>query len=629
MLAETLVEKHGGTDMNLRRLVESQRAKTSSTAQKLWQFLQIAVLRRPNTFEQYVVQHESNDCAFVAKYSQVVDVDVSSVTSLSVDSLTLHSLHAPHPLVKFAKEGPLAADVLREMHEAPALVFLHGLGGQVSQFEPLMGLLLQCLEIFALDLPGFGDSRLQFGPHGNDKLSDDDKRRIAASVGAMAWADFATKNIVAIIVEYIRQNIPEDKKVILIGHSMGTHLLIKVAAQLPERKVEGLVLLLPPALDNDVSGEQKPQKGHSMLNLMSVFTYFPFLFNLFRIWDRLEGIGSKSVLRQVPEESSLYCKLRQFRWNLDIDTRVLLRYINGFSRAKYSELISAISRFNDNPLDTRTYEKTVIIGGLEDKVTPVSIISDISSFLSEYWQRKVYHVSEVKSAGHSLLLVKPEFISGIILNHLELKFPERLHLSPAWVLKLKADISGDKWGLKNEIKWLKTQLVSYNITRHDGADIAPLLGMKTLREGDANHSPQVVEDKFYGGGVPTVDGIEIKGKLVAIVDISADIPPYSPKLFAHVKYHKCATVSKVAPDHNAIRRFIQLIDDILSENTEPTPLIAVHCHYGFNRTGFLICCYLIERLGWTVREAVEGFKAAKLPGIKHPHFVDALYVRYE
>lgn len=91
-----------------------------------------------------------------------------------------------------------------------------------------------------------------------------------------------------------------------------------------------------------------------------------------------------------------------------------------------------------------------------------------------------------------------------------------------------------------------------------------------------------------------------------------------------------STVSKEVPDQSAIRRFIQLINEILNDNKEvKDPLIAVHCHYGFNRTGFLICCYLIEVLGWSVKEAVDGFKAAKPPGIKHPHFVDALFVRYE
>lgn len=202
-------------------------------------------------------------------------------------------------------------------------------------------------------------------------------------------------------------------------------------------------------------------------------------------------------------------------------------------------------------------------------------------------------------------------------------------MSPAWVLRLKAEISGDKWGLKNELKWLKTQSVSFNITRKLGTDAAPLLGMKTLREGDLKHSPQQIEHTFYEADGLLEEGVKVRGTLIAIVDISADIPPYLPKSFQHITYYKCATVLKVAPDQSAVRRFIQLIDDILSSTEVENPLVAVHCHYGFNRTGFLICCYLIERLGWSVREAVEGFKAAKSPGIKHPHFIDALYVRYE
>lgn len=608
--------------------IDKQAQKTASFASKWWQFLRIAIFKQPNEFEQYVRQTEPNDCTFVAKFSSVDSVDLSQCPNLSVDSVTLHGLHAKHPLVNFAKEEPLAPEILKEVEESPVLVFIHGLGGQMSQFEPVMSLLAQCLEIYALDLPGFGDSRLDFT--GSSPLFlKKDQIRISTSLRKMSWDDFKTDNIVTIIVEYIRQHIPANKKVILFGHSMGTHLLIKVAKKLEKLKVEGLVLLSPPSLHNDLTLDTTARTGLSMLSMMRVFTYFPFLMNLFRVWDRLEGLLSKSVLRQLPKESSIYMKLRQFRWNMDIDTVVLLRYINGFSKATYSDIVTAISNYNNVPSDTRTYEKTILLGGLEDHVTPVKIISDIHGFLLDYFQRKVSLATEVKNAGHSLLLVKPEFISGIILNHLELKFPERLHLSPAWVLKLKADISGDKWGLKNELKWLQTQGISFNITRHNGTDVAPLLGMKTLREGDANHSPARIEEIFYGERPASENGVEFVGQLIAIVDISADIPPYSPKALTHIQYYKCATVSKVVPDHTAIRRFIQLVDDILGESSAEKPVVAVHCHYGFNRTGFLICCYLVERLGWSVKEAVEGFRDAKPPGIKHRHFIDALYVRYE
>lgn len=606
--------------------VEKQAEKTLSFPLKLWQFLKLAIFNQPNEFEHYVRKTEPNDCTFVAKFLSVVSVDLSRSHNLSVDEVTLHGLHAKHPLVNFAKEEPLAPEILKEVEESPALVFIHGLGGQMSQFEPVMSLLAQCLEIYALDLPGFGDSRLNFDG-ASPLFPKEDQDRISASLRKMSWDDYKTDNIVTILIEYIHQNIPENKRVILFGHSMGTHLLIKVAKRLEKLKVEGLVLLSPPSLHNDLTAEDNQRNGQSTLSMLKFFTYFPFLMNLFRVWDRLEGLKSKSVLRQLPKDTSIYMKLRQFRWNMDIDTTVLLRYINGFSKATYSDIVAAIENYNNVPSDTRTYEKTILLGGIEDHVTPVKIISDIHQFLLEYFQRKVSQATEVKNAGHSLLLVKPEFISGIILNHLELKFPERLHLSPAWVLKLKADISGDKWGLKNELKWLQTQGISYNITRRNGSDIAPLLGMKTLREGDAEHLPKRIEEIFYGPK-PSSD-VRISGLLVAIVDISADIPPYSPKALTHIQYYKCATVSKVVPDHTAIRRFIQLVDDILGESAAAKPVVAVHCHYGFNRTGFLICCYLVERLGWSVKEAVEGFKEAKPPGIKHRHFIDALYVRYE
>lgn len=611
---EAVAVESNCTDAALVQLLDANTA-AHTRWRKLWLFAKYALLRRANPLEQHVLSLEPNDCAFVAKYAQVTTV---RTPFLSVPHVVLHTLHLPHPLVNFAKENPLLPAVEAEVDELPVMVFVHGLGGQMSQFAPLMGLLSQCLEIMALDLPGFGDSRMAVDSHHHlSGLSSESRESIAKSVRAMAWSDFTSRNIAKIVVLFIEQMVPPHKKVILVGHSMGTHLCIKAAALLPKHKVEGLVLLSPPRLHDDV---ETPPAG--IVGLMRFFTYFPFLFNLFRVWDRLGGLNSHSVLRQVTLNSNIYIKLRQFRWNMDSLTPVLLRYVNGFEKATHSELISAVSRFNDVSSDKRTYAKTFVACGVEDKMTPVGAIHEIHKLLTDYFHREVSQVMEVKNAGHSLLLAKPEFISGIILNHFELHLPERLHISPAWVLKLKADISGDKWGLKNERKWLQIQGISHNIT--NGLQVAPLLGMKTLREGDATHSPKVVEDIFYGSGHSPV-----QGKLVAIVDISADIPPYSPKSFEKIQYYKCATVSKVVPDKTAIRRFLQLIDDILSSTTEPQPLVAVHCHYGFNRTGFLICCYLVERLGWSVNAAVEGFRAAKLPGIKHPHFLDALYVRYE
>jgi len=42
----------------------------------------------------------------------------------------------------------------------------------------------------------------------------------------------------------------------------------------------------------------------------------------------------------------------------------------------------------------------------------------------------------------------------------------------------------------------------------------------------------------------------------------------------------------------------------------------VHCHYGTNRTGFLIACYLIEVLKLPIQEAIDIFAKYRPKGIK-------------
>ena len=49
---------------------------------------------------------------------------------------------------------------------------------------------------------------------------------------------------------------------------------------------------------------------------------------------------------------------------------------------------------------------------------------------------------------------------------------------------------------------------------------------------------------------------------------------------------------------------------------------------GWNRTGYFIVCYLVEKMSYTVQDALDEFAVQKPPGIKHEHFVDALFLRY-
>ena len=621
-----------------------QANKTSTFLKKVWEFIKIQFLGHSNIFEEKVVEGHAKDCGIVAKHSKVSTIDLRAEASLSVEELNLVTLHIPHPLVDIPYNEQKKELIGRKLRKSPVVIFLHGLGGQMSQFEPLLGVLSLCLEVISLDLPGFGNSKMHFSKKEKmlTEMNEEQKDKVSRSVRKMAKGDFCTDNIIAILFRFIRLTVPEDKKIVFVGHSMGTHLAIHLAKRLPRNKVESMVLLSPPPLEDDIKVDDQESTSISsrLLSWWKWIIRCPYIFNAFRVWDRLEGLESLSVSRQLDRkdtETSLtlngvvgnLVKVKQLRWNLDIDTEVILNYMSGFRKVKYSDLIAVLDKLNYDP-EEEAYQKILLITGVGDQVTPSSIISDIDSTLTKVFQRKVSQAIRVNNAGHSLLLAKPEFINGIVLNYVEKQLPERLHLSPAWVLKVKSDISGDKWGLKNEEKWLELKPMSSNITRFSGRQVAPLLGMKTLREGDLVHSPALLENAFYGPNAQDNKlRSDIKGNLIAIVDISANVPPYNPSSLKEIAYYKCATVSKVVPDLASISRFVQLVDNILLNNTVENPLIAVHCHYGFNRTGFLICCYLIERLLWSVKEAITSFQRAKPPGIKHIHFIDALYVRYE
>lgn len=128
-----------------KELSQLQESKTDTLLKKVWEFIKIQLLGHTNGFEQFVNEIEPNDCSLVSKYGEVTDIDLRGETSISIDEVTLSTIHIPHPLTNFmrneANQFPLNMDILKELEESPILVFLHGLGGQMSQFEPLMGLL--------------------------------------------------------------------------------------------------------------------------------------------------------------------------------------------------------------------------------------------------------------------------------------------------------------------------------------------------------------------------------------------------------------------------------------------------------------------------------------------------------
>ena len=57
------------------------------------------------------------------------------------------------------------------------------------------------------------------------------------------------------------------------------------------------------------------------------------------------------------------------------------------------------------------------------------------------------------------------------------------------------------------------------------------------------------------------------------------------------------------PNEDQTRTFVQVVSNFVAQN--PLLHVGVHCTHGFNRTGFLIAAYLVEKHDWGVDAAVQ------------------------
>ncbi|KDN71986.1 hypothetical protein CSUB01_07301 [Colletotrichum sublineola] len=560
----------------------------------------------------------------------------------------------------------------------PLLVFLHGLGGSVAQFHPLLTSLVHISSCLAIDLPGCG--RSQFSEQAWD-----------------AYTPEALGELLEVIIDEYRQKEP-DRSIVLIGHSMGTTMCARLASRNVAHKtklrkhVVGLVAICP------VAGPPAEQKTKIFRTLLRIPGW---LFDLWRAYDRWGGPQSASVSRFVGPEADLELRMLQDRFNSQSRTPVWRRMAWG-SLPTFENGV-AKGGIPGKEVWTGLDVPVCLVGGAEDNLTPPCEIEKIKEYLSEkapsspetgsddghetivdaaapinMSKNRKDHGPEsiddirdedfhrdrqpddetdnsfddpstpqespanvppqprhptkaVKSiimpapANHALLFnpatvrVLAGLISDFLANHVTGRF------SLGWQLQYLSHEG--KWDVKNLAKWKGVVPVSHPI----GPKGKPAIfrAMKTLREADDTHCPAEFVKKW--GGI-----------IKDVIDISHDKPVYDPRTMEKggVRYHKFATVSKIPPKDDEVAHFISLVDKLREQQktraveekwTEvngQTQVIGVHCHYGFNRTGYFIVCYLVERCGMNVGEAIDTFKAARPNGIRHYHFRDRLHMRY-
>ena len=606
----------------------------------------------------------------------------------------------------------------------PLLVFIHGLGGCVAQFHPLLSSLVNMAPCLAIDLPGCGLSALD---------------------AKLPWTAYTTDRLTELLEQIINgyRDINANQGVVLIGHSMGASLAAKIAARdsNPDCQVNhhivGVIAICPRATP---PSEEAIPAYRKMLMIPGP------LLDLYRRWDRRGGLESSSVRRMVGISSDNETKRLQLRFNKQSRTPVFRRmaagmlptYENGIpmdglageetwsklevpvfliageaditTKPEEIDIISAFlgtstkelvnvkpvleeSEQHDQPPNSRepqhksdlseetrfyaSQEETtlkpqevdetlpVLVHSSEKRqeVEPKSNIDESEQHTStqnrqenrqdiEHSEETTSHLSKADSeetedgpftpheeiaaipiqparprkvvkttvllapASHALLYMPStvRVLSGLISDFLCSYVSPRLSLG--WQLQYLS--TSGKWDVKNLAKWQAVTPVSEPIA-------GVFRAMKTLRGVDATHCPECFVRDWHS-------------KISDIIDISHESPVYDPRGLEKggIRYHKFPTVSKIPPTGNEVNNFIQLVDGLRKDqndqaakpNQQRDRLIGVHCHYGFNRTGYFLCCYLIERCAYSVEGALDEFAWRRPKGIRHQHFLDSLYVRY-
>ncbi|KAL2826832.1 hypothetical protein BDW59DRAFT_160717 [Aspergillus cavernicola] len=533
----------------------------------------------------------------------------------------------------------------------PLLVFIHGLGGSLAQFNHLLTSLSNVGPCFGIDLPGCGLS--SFLP--------------------TSWGAYTVEALAELLATAIDQH--RDKEagqgVVLIAHSLGCSLSAMLTSSTSPLRIElkdhilGFIAVCPQA------SPPSPKEVSSYRRLLTIPEP---IFDMWRYWDRRGGLYSKSVTRMVGVDADTETRSLQVRYNKQSKTPVWRRMAWG--------TLPSYSGTNDKPIGGLPGEEiwagvqmpVLLVGGALDTVTKptelqkilkffgdASLIPDevangntTGSYASELHEQllkspnpkahekfgiepqgdekkvtnELHGLGKIKRsvktvilpapASHALLYDRATYrtLAGIIQDFVSQYADHRLNLG--WQLQ-HLNTSG-KWDVKNLVKWKKVPPVSERI-----ADT--FVALKMLREVDEVHNPvlfsRAQRDHIY-----------------AVIDISHERPVYNPDSLeaGGIHYHKYPTVSKIPPTPDEVRGFVTFVDRLQKEITEkmeksnepkrPRPVVGVHCHYGFNRTGFLIVSYLIERCGFGVQDAIDEFEKRRPPGIRHGHFIDTLFVRY-
>ncbi|KAH8365139.1 hypothetical protein KR084_003685 [Drosophila pseudotakahashii] len=111
-----------------------------------------------------------------------------------------------------------------------------------------------------------------------------------------------------------------------------------------------------------------------------------------------------------------------------------------------------------------------------------------------------------------------------------------------------------------------------------------------------------------------------------IIDLTNTNRYYHPSaLTSHdVRHQKLMIPGKQTPPRQLAEKFCGFVADFLESNADNDKLIGVHCTHGVNRTGYLICYFMISVMKKSPEEAIKIFSAARGHEIERHNYLSSL-----
>lgn len=250
----------------------------------------------------------------------------------------------------FYRRHPKADELPNDPAPLPLLVFLHGLGGSVAQFHPLLTSLSNSASCLAIDLPGCGRSRFAL----------------------TSWDAYTTESLTDLVETIISSHVEEGQGVVLIAHSMGTAIAAEIANKKSPHRLSPPLNVMAVIGICPLSGPPPEKAVRGFRRLL----WIPeFIFNIWRAWDRRGGPNSASVKRFVGPAGDLEARQLQDMFNSQSRTPVFRRMAWGslpvYVRGKPTGGLFGNTNWAD--LETPVF----LIGGEHDTVTPPKEVGKI------------------------------------------------------------------------------------------------------------------------------------------------------------------------------------------------------------------------------------------------------------